>query len=120
MNRVVAITGAVSLCFAAHAMGAELTDQTRCVDAIKRFDPPQTGLGELADYIKNVMELLDRKHTEDGEPGIIAQLSDDGFWNLVGSTTVWCRDHPRQTVYNAAAFVYTGTRELELELGTAK
>lgn len=101
-------------------MGAELTGRTRCVDAIKMFDPPSTGLIEVVNYIKNVMETLDSKHTENGEPGIIAQLSDEGFKTLVATTTVWCRDHPRQTVYNSAAFVYTGAREMELEMGTAK
>ncbi len=105
--------------FAVNATGA-ITDRTVCVDAIKRFDPPQTGLIDLVDYIKNVMETLDLAHTESGEPGIITQLSDHGFMDLVGMTTVWCRDHPRQTVYSAAAFIYTGTRELEIDLGTAK
>ena len=42
MNRVVTIAGAISLYSAAHAMGAELTDRTSCVDAIKMFDT--TGL----------------------------------------------------------------------------
>ena len=104
MSRVVAITGALSLYFAVHATGAELTDRTLCADAIKMFDT--TGLAEVDDYIKNEMNLLDRKYTENGEPGIIAHLSHDDFSMLLAVTTDFCRDHSHETVYDAAAHAY--------------
>ena len=71
-------------------------------------------------YIFNTMKYMDNKHRGQGEPGIMAQLSDKGRVNMAAATSVHCRDYPKMTVYNSAAFVYRGIRDMHLELGTAK
>ena len=71
-------------------------------------------------YIFNIMDKMDIDHVQDGEPGIMSQLSRDGRASLFAATSVSCRNHPNMTVYNSAALVYRGTREIEIQFGTAK
>lgn len=103
-------------------VGAEpVTNQTRCPVAVAAFDANNREKAlEAVTFIKNAMEALDSMHTENGEPGIIAQLSDDGFTKLALLAVERCREYPKSTVYNSAAFVYQGTREAELSTGLAQ
>ena len=103
------------------ALAAEITDKTSCAELVAAFDAknmPQ--VRAFSDYILNTMDRLDAQHTQAGEPGIMSQLSDDGRLRMVPLASVSCRDHPKMTVYNSAAFVYAGIRAMELQLGTAK
>ena len=77
-------------------------------------------LTETKQYILNAMDKLDSAHTEAGEPGIMASLTDSGELDMVAMTAVHCQNHPKETIYNAAAFVYRGTRDMERQFGTAK
>ena len=71
-------------------------------------------------YIVNTMEKMDAGHTEKGEPGIMAALSDQGLKNLAAMATVHCENFPKMTVYNAVSFVYRGVRDMEIQFGVAK
>ena len=90
-----------------HARGSR---ELREADRIRPF----------TDYILNTMDDMDSKHTEAGEAGIVAQLSDQGLVGMAAATSVHCREYLKMTVYNSAAFVYRGIRDMELQLGTAK
>jgi hypothetical protein len=80
----------------AHA--AEITDKTPC----------------------SVMDTMDIDHVQRGEPGIMSQMSESGKTNLFAVTSVQCRNHPSMTVYNSAALIYRGTRDIEIQFGAAK
>lgn len=74
----------------------------------------------IVNYIENMMYNLDQRHTDNGEPGIMSQLSDKGELDMAILAVEHCRLHPNSTIYNAAAFVYVGMRDLEIQFGTAK
>ena len=71
-------------------------------------------------YVLNKMDDMDARHTQVGEAGIMAQLSDEGRASMAAMTSINCKDHPKMTVYNSTAFVYRGMREMQLQLGNAK
>lgn len=103
----------------AHAQ--EITDKTPCNMLLAAIDSEKSDrIRPFKIYIFNTMEDLDSKHTQQGDPGIMAQLSDEGRVNMAVVTVFHCRSYPKMTVYNSAAFVYRGIRDLQLELGTAK
>jgi hypothetical protein len=121
---------------ATNAMAAEITDKTRCSEFVaasnayekatkagsKLFKETEEGqqLQEYYLFMGNTMDGFDIDHVQAGNPGIMASLTDDGRRNLVAAAAVQCRNHPNMTVWNAAAFVYRGIRDMEIELGTAK
>jgi hypothetical protein len=88
------------------------------VAALESRDFPQ--IRAFAAYVLNSMDNLDMKHTQAGESGIMAQLSDVGRSRMVPITSANCRDHLKMTVYNSAAFVYTGMREMQIQFGAAR
>ena len=99
----------------------ELTDHSPCTAVATAFDSKNKEMiRQLSAYIQNTMNKMDARHTENGEPGIMAQLSDEGLVGLVAVVAAHCQTHPRETVYNATAFVYRGTRDLEMQFGAAK
>ena len=113
------IVAAVLASLPAHAQ--EVTDTTSCTVLVAAVDSEARDRVRLfMVYILNTMEKMDSKHTEQGEPGIMAQLSDNGRVNMAAATSVHCRDYPKMTIYNSAAFVYRGIRDMQLEFGTAK
>lgn len=59
-------------------------------------------------------------HTDNGEPGILAQMSDEGVAEMAVLAIEYCRLHPKATIYNEAAEAYRGARALEIQLGGAK
>jgi hypothetical protein len=98
-----------------------LGDRTPCSVSTTVMDSgDRERVGTLVGYIESVMNSMDSAHTEKGEPGIVAQLSDEGLTHLVAAVTVNCRDHPTMTIYNSTAFVYRGTREMQKQLGIAR
>jgi len=136
---IAAIAALTILCAApTPSLANEINDKTRCSDFVatsdgyekvisagnvsKRFHATEEGqkLQEFYLYMGNVMDGLDVDHIQSGTPGIMASLSDDGRRNLVAAAAVQCRNHPNMTVWNAAAFLYRGTRDLEMQFGTAK
>jgi hypothetical protein len=107
----------------APALAASWTDHTSCAILNAVMDataPPMVDVRASLLYISNTFETMDSRHTEAGEPGIMAGLSDNGLRDLAAAVAVHCGNFPRLTVYNAAAFVYRGTRDLMIDLGTAK
>ena len=66
------------------------------------------------------MEYLDQTHTDKGEQGIIAQLSDESMTGMVVLAVTYCRNHPQSTIYNASAMAYRITRTMEMRMGVAK
>jgi hypothetical protein len=66
------------------------------------------------------MQDLDFKHTDNGEPGIMAGMTDHNRATAVATAVGFCRQHPRATIYNEAASAYQGLREIEMQFGVAK
>ena len=81
---------------------------------------PSAEVLEFSNYILNVMERLDRRHTNNGEPGIWLNLSDAERHSIAASAVANCRFHPRRTIYNAADYVYRSVRDIQIQLGVAK
>ena len=103
------------------AGAANLDDRSLCTIVVKAMDTENREmLADIKQYVLNVMEKLDAGHTEAGEPGIMASLTDNGSLNMVALTAVHCQKFPKQTIFNASAFVYRGTRDMQKQLGTAK
>jgi hypothetical protein len=122
----VAVVVATASCFA-----EPVDSHTSCSLAIRAFDSgkragqvlagaPSPEVLEVGNYIMNVMEQLDRRHTDKGEPGIWSNLSDAERHSVVGSAVANCRFHPRRTIYTAAGFVYREVRYIQIQLGVAK
>jgi hypothetical protein len=106
----------------AHA-AAEFDDHTSCAAVNTVLDVKEPDMDQLQNfklYALNTMDGLDEAHTENGEPGIMSQLSDDGANGMVAAAVMWCRDHPKESAYNAVAFVYNGIRDMEMAVGAAK
>jgi hypothetical protein len=105
------------------ALAGELNidDRTSCSVAAKAFDKEDVpAMRAVINFIVATMENMDSMHTEKGEPGIVAQLDDKGMQELWAHAVAHCQLYPRSTIYNSAGFVYTGTRDLEMQLGVAK
>jgi hypothetical protein len=102
-------------------MAAEVTDRTPCSVAVKAWDSKDMDeVQAVGLFIENTMQDLDFKHTDNGEPGIMSGMTDQGRSNAVGAAVGFCRQHPRATIYNEAASAYQGLREIEMQFGTAK
>jgi hypothetical protein len=114
--------GTAAICLVvSDAHAAEITDKTPCSALVEVMDSENLErIRQYGYYIFSVMDTMDINHTQRGEPGIMAQLSDSGKTNLFAATSVQCRNHPSMTVYNSAALVYRGTRDMEIQFGTAK
>jgi hypothetical protein len=99
----------------------DYTDNTSCTEMATAFNnKDMDGIGDAVQYIENVFDNLDSSHVENGEPGVVGQWSDQGLRDNVAVVATWCQQHPKETVYNAAAEVYNGIRSMEMEFGTAK
>jgi hypothetical protein len=103
----------------AHA--GEITDKTPCGALVEVMDSENLErIRQYGYYIFNVMDKMDIGHVQRGEPGIMSQMSEAGKGQLFGATSVQCRNYPKMTVYNSAALVYRGTRDIEIQFGMAK
>jgi hypothetical protein len=121
-----ATAGAIAPSFA-----KTIDQKTSCSVAIRAFDSgkragqvlagaPSPEVAEVGDYILDVMERLDRRHTNEGEPSIWSTLSETGRHALAASAVANCRLHPGRTIYNAADFVYHSVRDIQIQLGISK
>lgn len=105
----------------ASAFAAAPDEKTGCAAFVQALDQGQRN--ELLDYmtyVSNVFDQLDLRHTQNGEPGIATGWSDKGRADNVLVAFEECRQHPRMTIYNAAAVTYAGLRALETSLGVAR
>lgn len=102
-------------------LAADIDDHTPCSVAVTAFDGNHPDdVSDVATYIVNTIQKLDEDHVDNGEPGILAQMSDQGEEALDSAAVVYCRQHPKSTIYNQAAEAYRGVRDMEMELGGAK
>ncbi len=102
-------------------MAAEITERTPCSVAIKAWDDRDIDLvRDVGLFIENTMQDLDSNHTDNGEPGIMAGMTDHGLASAVAAAVGFCRQHPKATIYNEAASAYQGLRAIEMQFGTAK
>ena len=121
MKTMIGIVSVVLSLAVGQAAATDITDKTTCAAMVTAFDSNDPArVLPFGTYVLNMMDELDSKHTRRGEPGIMAQLSDDGRSSMVAITSVNCRKYPKMTIYNSAAFVYTGMRAIQMQLGTAK
>jgi hypothetical protein len=103
------------------ALAAEITERTPCSVAIKAWnDKDIDAVRDVGLFIENTMQDLDFKHTDNGEPGIMAGMTDQGRASAVVAAVGFCRQHPKATIYNEAASAYQGLREIGMQFGTAK
>ena len=121
MNWMSLAAALASALMSSSAWALDLSDQTPCSAVVSALDTSnKSDIHDFVVYVDNQMDALDTAHTSQGEPGIMAQLSDKGRTQLDIVVAKECRDHPLETVYNAAAKIYVGTRDLETMFGTAK
>jgi hypothetical protein len=108
-----------------------IDSHTSCSIAVRAFDSekragqvlagaPSPEVLEVGNYILNVMEGLDRKRIEAGEPGIWSNFSDAGKHAIAASAVANCRLHPSSTINQAADVVYRYVRDVHLQLGIIK
>ena len=103
------------------AIAADITERTPCSIAIKAWDnKDRDTVREVGLFVENTMQDLDSNHTDNGEPGIMADMTDHGRASAIAAAMGFCRQHPKATIYNEAASAYQGLREMERQLGTAK
>jgi hypothetical protein len=108
---------AVMIAWANVARAAEIDPKTPCAEFVAALDGRDfPKIRAFSDYVLKTMDELDMKHMRSGQSGIMAQLSDDGRSHMVPITSVHCRDNLKMTVHNSAAFVYTGIREMQMQL----
>ena len=95
-------------------------DKTACFVVKQAMDDKhrdQPTVSAALIYIENVFDRLDSGHTEEGEPGIMAKLSDEGLTKLAITAAVQCTHYPKKRVFDAAAGVYRGVRDFQKEMG---
>ena len=115
------IAGAVALMSLRVGTASAMDAHTPCTAAIRASDTSSAEqMREVFLYVRETMVALDDVHTQQGEPGIMAQLSDQGMIDMVAMTVTFCRKNPKATVYNTAAKLYRETRDLEVALGAAQ
>ena len=95
---------------------AEIGEKTACGIVVASFDRKESVPG-IVTTIRNVMETLDETHTDAGEQGVLASLSDKGMMMIVISAVEDCRDHPRKQLRDAAAKAYMGLRAMQQMFG---
>src|SRR5205823_867842 len=121
--RVTEVGCCIATCasFTAPAVGqTAFSDPTPCALAVHTLESKDGAkIRDLVVLIRHTMDKLDSIHTQNGEPGIMASLSNDGFLDLSAMVTVHCRLHPQQLLFDSIAIVYRGTRDFEMEFGTA-
>jgi hypothetical protein len=106
---------------ASAALASEVTEQTPCSVAIKAWDGKDIdAVRNIGLFVENTMQDLDFKHTDNGEPGIMAGMTDHVRATAVATAVGFCRQHPRATIYNEAASAYQGLRDIEVQFGLAK
>ena len=114
---------AIAPCFA-----EPLNSRTSCSVAVRAFNsakrPGQVLAGapspevlEVGNYILNIMEELDRQHTDTGGPEVWLNLSDAARHAIAASAVGHCRLHPHLTINRAADAVYNSVRDMQLLLG---
>jgi hypothetical protein len=114
---------AIAPCFA-----EPLNSRTSCSVAVRAFNsakrPGQVLAGapspevlEVGNYILNIMEELDRQHTDTGGPGVWSNLSDAARHAIAASAVGPCRLHPHLTINRAADAVYNSVHDMQLLLG---
>jgi hypothetical protein len=116
------VAGAVLALMAGTAAHAEeITDKTRCTAMIAALNTDQRAkIRPYVLYVLNAMEAMDSDNTQRGDPGIMAAMSDKGRINMAVGADLVCRAHPQMTVWNAAAEMYRGMRDMEIAFGAAK
>lgn len=95
---------------------ADIGEKTACGIVVASFDRKES-VPEIVTTIKNVMETLDETHTDAGEQGVLAPLTDQGMMWIVISAIEDCRNHPRKQLRDAASQSYMGLRAMQQMLG---
>jgi hypothetical protein len=98
---------------------------TQAFDSGKRAGEVLAGVSspavlEIGNYIMHVMDQIDRRYIESGNPGIWSDFSDAGKHAIAASAVANCRLHPSRTIYDAAGFVYRSVRVIHIQLGIVK
>lgn len=120
-NRMAIVLAALILSAPGIAHAGNIDESTKCSVLNKQFsDDDYDAIRESAIFMMNVMDNLDMNHTENGEPGIMSEMSDKGRLNVAAVASDYCSQHPKSTIYNAAASTYRGIRAMEMSLGVAK
>lgn len=93
---------------------AGINETTSCAVAIKAFEnEDRDGIIEAGTTIKNVMQSLDDIHTNNGEAGVLAPLSDKGMSSIIALALVDCQSNPRKKLRDAASKAYMELRAFQ-------
>ncbi len=103
------------------ARAGELAEGMLCSKLVSAMDGrSQNKIRQSAVTVLNIMGKIDSAHIQHGEPGIMSQLNKQGGVAMAELTSVHCREHPDMTIFNAAAYVYSGIRSLLIQIGAAQ
>src|SRR5689334_17256447 len=79
------------------ANAAPFDEQSPCAAVVKAFERKDApAVAAAATVIRDVFDRLDELHTRNGEPGIVARMTDDGVTNLAGVAVAYCREAPKR------------------------
>ena len=112
--KTASIAAAMALALTAPAYVEEITNHTLCSVAVEAFNNRNMDLvRDTSLFIENTMEYLYSMHIDNGELGILAQMTVEAKSYNVALTVEYCRKHPRATIYSEAQLAYQGLRALE-------
>lgn len=111
----VAMAVAILLSRSPVAAAAEFGGATPCAKVVSSFDQ-QRYVPQIVTTITNVMVGLDDIHTNAGERGALAPLSDQGMTSVISLAVEDCREHPQKRLRDAAAKAYMELRATEFAI----
>ena len=121
-----ALIAAALLTVSAHAgptpaFSQRIDDHTGCQVAIQAWNSSNVAVASaISEFIRNDFQIFDANHTNNGEPGILAGMTDRTMATMVAGVIGYCRLSPKATIYNESYQVYDGLRGIALQFGFAK
>ncbi len=96
------------------AIAEPIGNQTTCMTVSAIMGPPQLSKREVdavAKYVEAALMMIDEAHVANGEPSILARISEHGRGNIVAAVADRCREHPEETLLASVMAVYDGLKK---------
>jgi hypothetical protein len=102
------------------AFAQKIDDGTRCADVIAIITIPQPDKQQvlaIEEYIKSLFNLMDTSNVGQGDPAVIAPMSEQGRNNAVDSAMAGCGEHPANTLRESTVQVYEHLKDVRRAMG---
>ena len=93
---------------AAGAHAQDVDDKTTCAAVRAVLDAPEPDkmqIRAIGKYVDQALSVIDQSYAENGDPAIIARMSDEGRNGTIAMVTAWCGNHPEEPLSRAVADV---------------